>query len=213
MWIPSFQASSLNSRLVANFTKTAQNNVNSLTATKKSLAPQFSQSETVKNHTALSTEEVRVDMAEMKVVDRPVTLITNVGSCVAICIHDSINKCGGLAHIMLPTSKVSRNKSFPLKYADTAVPALTEALRKMGKNKNGGLSAKMAGGANMFPNIKSTTLNIGKNNVEAVRQALAMEGIRLLAEDVGGNHGRRVSFNVTDGSVHIRNGRREIKTI
>jgi len=55
-------------------------------------------------------------MAEMKVGDRPVKLVTNVGSCVAVCIYDSINKCGGLAHIMLPNSSVSRNKHFPLKF-------------------------------------------------------------------------------------------------
>jgi chemotaxis protein CheD len=164
------------------------------------------------DHPAPATEEVRVNMAEMKVEDRPVALVTNVGSCVAVCIYDSINRCGGLAHIMLPSSSVTRNKSFPLKYADTAVPALAEALRKLGKG-NAVLSAKMVGGANMFPNMRSITLNIGEKNVEAVRQALAAEGVMLLAEDVGGNCGRRVAFNVADGSVSVRNGRREFKTI
>jgi chemotaxis protein CheD len=197
---------------VVNFTKMAQNSVNSPTATNKHLARQFSQSKVVQNHAAPPIEEVRVNMAEMKVEDRPVALVTNVGSCVAVCIHDSINKCGGLAHVMLPSSSVTRNKSFPLKYADTAVPALTEALRKMGKSSVA-LSAKIVGGANMFPNMKSITLNIGEKNVKAVRQALATEGVRLLAEDVGGNYGRRVSFNVVDGSVRVQNGKREFKII
>ena len=212
MQIPPFQPLSPINKSVVNFTKMAQNSVNSPTATKKHLAPQFSQSKVVQNHAAPPIEEVRVNMAEMKVEDRPVALVTNVGSCVAVCIHDSINKCGGLAHIMLPSSTVTRNKSFPLKYADTAVPALTGALRKLGKSSVA-LSAKMVGGANMFPNMRSVTLNVGEKNVEAVRQALVAEGVRLLAEDVGGNCGRRVSFNVVDGSVHVRNGRREVKII
>ncbi len=212
MWTPLFQRLFSINTLGANLTKIPQNSVNSPTATKKHFASQFSQSVVVQNHAATPIEEVRVNMADMKVEDRPVALVTNIGSCVAVCIHDAINKCGGLAHIMLPSSSVTHNKSFPLKYADTAVPALTEALRKMGKSSVA-LSAKMVGGANMFPNMRSITLNIGEKNIEAVRQALAAEGVRLLAEDVRGNYGRRVSFNVADGSVCVRNGNGEVKEI
>ena len=116
MLAPPFQLLSLNNRLVADLTKTAQNSVNSFTTTEKNRAPQFSQTESVQNRTAQPIEEVRVAMAEVKFEDMSVTLVTNVGSCVAVCIYDAMNKCGGLAHIMLPNSSVSRNKHFPLKF-------------------------------------------------------------------------------------------------
>jgi chemotaxis protein CheD len=151
-------------------------------------------------------------MADMKVERRPVSLVTNVGSCVAICIHDPINKCGGLAHIMLPNSKITRNNSIPSKYADTAIPALTNALQKSGKCSFG-LTAKIAGGANMFPKLSSTALNIGVKNVEAVKQSLAEMGIKLLAEDVLGTCGRRVVFKVTDGTVLVRNGNGDVNKL
>jgi chemotaxis protein CheD len=212
LWIPSFQLLSINNRLVTNFTKMAQNNVDSFTTPKKPCVPQVSQIDVVQKQADPHIEEVRVNMAEMKVEDRPVVLVTNVGSCIAICIHDQKNKCGGLAHIMLPTSRISNNDASPLKYADTAVPALTEALRKRGKRMCS-LSAKIAGGANMFPNMRASTLNIGKNNVDAVKEALEVEGIKLVAEDVRGNHGRRVIFNVIDGTVYVRSGKGEVKKI
>ena len=158
---------------------------------------------------ASPAEEVRVDMAEMRVEHRPVVLVTNVGSCVAICIHDPINKCGGLAHIMLPTSKITKNNNLPSKYADTAVPALTEGLQKIGKTSSY-LTAKIAGGANMFPNLKANSLNIGEKNVEAVKEALSEKGIKLLAEDVKGTYGRRVTFNIVTGSVGVRNGNGDV---
>ncbi|PVX25306.1 MAG: chemotaxis protein CheD [Candidatus Bathyarchaeum sp.] len=151
-------------------------------------------------------------MAEMRVENRPVVLVTNVGSCVAICIHDPINKCGGLAHIMLPTSKITKNQNLPSKYADTAVPALTESLQKIAKN-NSYLTAKIAGGANMFPNLKANSLNIGEKNVEAVKEALSEKGIKLLAEDVKGTYGRRVTFNIVTGSVGVRNGNGVVKEL
>ncbi len=71
-------------------------------------------------------EEVRVDMADMKVESKPVELLTSVGSCVAICLHDSIHKCGGLAHIMLPNSANGPLEPLPSKFAKTAAPALVK---------------------------------------------------------------------------------------
>jgi chemotaxis protein CheD len=70
-----------------------------------------------------------VDMAGMKVESKPVELVTSVGSCAAICLHDSTYKCGGLAHIMLPNSAVFPHEHLPYEFADTAVPALAKALR------------------------------------------------------------------------------------
>lgn len=198
--------------LGTNLPKLPENRTGSPKAANTHLVPPFSASLLVQNHASARTEEVRVDMADMKVESRQVALVTNVGSCVAICIYDKVNRCGGLAHIMLPTSNLSRNKSLPSKYADTAVPALTEAIQKMGKN-GFGLTAKIAGGANMFPNLKSDALNIGVKNVEAVKNALATKGIKLLAEDVMGTCGRRVTFNVVDGSVFVQNGNGKVKKI
>ncbi len=157
----------------------------------------------LRNQTELAVEEVRVDMAGMKVESKPVELVTSVGSCVAICIHDPTNRCGGLAHIMLPDSAISPQELLPPKFANTAVPALVHALKRVGANENR-LTAKIAGGANMFPSLKNNTLNIGQRNVEAVKERLAAHKIRLLAEDVGGACGRRISFNVATNTVIVR---------
>ena len=64
-------------------------------------------------------------MADMKVESKPVELLTSVGSCVAIGLHDSVHKCGGLAHVMLPNSAIGPQGPLPPKFADTAVPALS----------------------------------------------------------------------------------------
>jgi chemotaxis protein CheD len=157
-------------------------------------------------------EEVRVDMAGMKVESKPVELVTSVGSCVAICLHDTTNKCGGLAHIMLPNSTVFPHELLPYKFADTAVPALVKAIRRLNV-KEVPLFAKIAGGANMFPNMRSDTLSIGEKNIEAVKSALAANKVRLLGEDVGGSSGRRISFNVITGVATVRRFQGEIKTL
>ncbi len=151
--------------------------------------------------TTTKLEEVRVNMAEMKAEHKPVELVTSVGSCVAICLHDSVNMCGGLAHIMLPRSAIAPQEPLPAKFADTAVPALAKAVRKL-SGRDARLSAKIAGGANMFPNMNA--LNIGIKNIDAVKAALADHKIRLIAEDVGGSHGRRITFDVGTGIATVK---------
>ncbi len=176
----------------------------------------YQQIETIRidtdTHTYPQVEEVRVDMAGMKVESKPVELLTSVGSCVAICVYDSIHRCGGLAHIMLPRSSFGPQEPLPSKYADTAVPALAKTIRKITKTQTR-LSAKIAGGANMFQNSDANRLNIGTKNVNAVKAALTQNKIRLVGEDVGGCHGRRVSFNIASGITLVRLHSGEIKKL
>jgi chemotaxis protein CheD len=159
-----------------------------------------------------TTKELRVAMAEMKVESKPIELVTSVGSCVALCLHDSTNKCGGLAHIMLPNSAIAPQDSLPCKFADTAVPALAKAVRKI-SGKNACLSAKIAGGANIFSTLNNNGSPVGVKNVEAVKAALSANGIRLVSEDVGGSSGRRISFNIGNGAVTIRRSNGEINKL
>lgn len=157
-------------------------------------------------------KEVRVAMAEMKIESKPIELVTSVGSCVAICLYDSTNRCGGLAHIMLPNSAIAPQDSLPCKFADTAVPALAKAVQK-NSGKEACLSAKIAGGANIFSNLNNNGPTIGMKNVDAVKAALSANKIRLVAEDVGGAYGRRVAFNIGTGIATIRVSNGEIKQL
>jgi chemotaxis protein CheD len=157
-------------------------------------------------------KEVRVAMAEMKVESKPIELVTSVGSCVALCLYDSTNRCGGLAHIMLPNSAIAPQEFLPCKFADTAVPALAKAVRKI-SGKEACLSAKIAGGANIFSDLNNNGPTIGVKNIDAVKAALSANKIKLVAEDVGGLYGRRITFNIENGVATIRLSNGEIKKL
>gem|GEM_PF-42359 len=152
--------------------------------------------------THLPLQEVRVAMAEIKVEKRPIKLVTNVGSCVALCLYDPIHRCGGLAHIMLPTAMRKLQDYVPGKFADTAVPALAEAVRRL-SGKEAFLSAKIAGGACILPHLSNNNQHMGEKNVDAVKAALKAHRIKIVAEDIGGSYGRRVEFNIGNGAVTI----------
>jgi chemotaxis protein CheD len=147
-------------------------------------------------------EEIYVDMAEMKVESKPVEFVSCVGSCIALCMHDASARNGGLAHVMLPQASLSPSDNLPGKFADTAVPALIKAMKRLRPDCS--LTAKIAGGANMFSNIKNQSIAVGTKNIEAIKTALSASRIPLVGEDVAGTQGRKVMFNTATGTVTVR---------
>jgi chemotaxis protein CheD len=105
---------------------------------------------------------------------------------------------------------MARDRSNRAKFPSAAVPLLLAAMKGLGVN--GGVSARLVGGASMFASLLPTGgVNIGERNVAASRAALAAAGVPLLAEDVGGDYGRSVYFHLVDGRIEVhslRAGRR-----
>ena len=108
-----------------------------------------------------------------------------LGSCIGLALVDRGSNVAGLAHVVLPESQ---GKTEPkAKFADLAVPDLIARVVAAGGVRRR-LEAVLIGGARMF--AVGASLDIGTRNAEAVRAALAAEGIRIQAEEVGGNRGR-----------------------
>lgn len=145
-----------------------------------------------------------VGMADYKVGKSPDRLVTaGLGSCIGVCVYDLSSQIGGMAHIMLPSSKENM-KGNPAKYADSCMELLLEELYKMGVAKRN-LKAKMAGGAQMFSfGGKSPLLKIGERNAEAVERELKKAGIPLVAADVGGTFGRTINFDIKTGDLYVK---------
>ncbi|MBS4024788.1 MAG: chemotaxis protein CheD [Clostridia bacterium] len=151
------------------------------------------------------SQVIKVGMADLKASKEPINLITSgLGSCVGICIFDANSKIGGLAHIMLPSSKGVRQSDNKAKFADTAVNVLIADMIKLGA-KRGKMTAKIAGGSQMF-NFKGTSdvMRIGERNIEASKQALMEANIPILSEDCGGNFGRTIILDTKSGNLLIR---------
>jgi len=142
-------------------------------------------------------QRISVGIADMKISQREGELITYaLGSCIGICLYDPRLKLAALVHIMLPINMEAGRKN-PLKYADTGIRETLKALELKGAARSR-LVAKIAGGAKMFE-VSGSLGNIGQRNIESVRLVLRREGIRILAEDVGGTVARTLSFDPATG--------------
>ena len=148
--------------------------------------------------------EIRVKVADYAVARDDTTIATiGLGSCIAIALYDSVNRIGGLAHILLPSISLSRDASNAAKFPETAVPMMLREMRKLGAN--GRITAKIAGGSSMFGSLlPGGGINMGERNIVATREALAANGVTLTAEDVGGDYGRSIYFDLSDGKVVVK---------
>nr|WP_319488388.1 chemotaxis protein CheD [uncultured Caproiciproducens sp.] len=154
-----------------------------------------------------------IGISDMKVVRCADSLVTYaLGSCVGICLYDSVIKVGGLGHIMLPTFPVNNPKENPFRFADTCIPEMILQMEKLGCSRRR-IVAKIAGGAKMFEVADDSSFgNIGQRNVAEVKNTLSKLQIRIYAEDTGLNYGRTVYFYTDDGRMVVKSFSNGIKT-
>ena len=152
----------------------------------------------------MANDKIVVGIADMKMAKASGMLITYaLGSCIGICFYDSRIRLAALLHIMLPLNMETTRRA-PLKYADTGIRATLQQMETQGASRSR-ITAKIAGGAKMFEVSGSGDLgNIGQRNIDSVHRVLRTEGIRLVAEDVGGKVARTMLFDVASGQCCIR---------
>jgi len=138
-------------------------------------------------------------------IDRAPTILKayGLGSCVAVAIHDPESKVGGLGHMLLPKRPGKNPPDSQGKYVDAGICQMVDQLVLIGANRQG-LVAKIAGGANMFETTYQTLINsIGARNAKSARETLEQLAIPLVGEEVGGNRGRSVEFDLASGIMLV----------
>ncbi len=126
-----------------------------------------------------------------------------LGSCLGLSLYDPVARVGGLIHCMLPLSKIDKAKAAatPAMFVDTGVPALLEALFKMGARREN-LIAKAAGAAKVLQQVDH--FKVGERNHTVLRKVLWKNSILIAHEDVGGTVARTMYLHMVTGLTVIK---------
>jgi len=147
-------------------------------------------------------EGLLVKMADIGVLQHQGVLRTLLGSCIGVALYERKLKLSGLAHVVMPDSQ-GRDHSLG-KYADTAIPETIRQMAALARGAKLSLTAKIAGGANMFSHVSPNNINtIGEQNIVAVEKALSQGQIPILGRHLGGTFGRRMIVDVETGMIQI----------
>jgi len=131
----------------------------------------------------------------------PRAISTVLGSCVAVCLWDLEQGIGGMNHYLLPDWADAADTS--ARFGNVALERLLDQLVRLGARLSQ-LRAKVFGGASVLASARPGAEPLGAQNVRLARNLLGFAGIPIVAEDTGGEHGRRLVFHTADGQAWIK---------
>lgn len=150
-----------------------------------------------------------IEPGEFYVTNQNEVISTLLGSCVAACLWDPVNKVIGMNHFLLASDqcfpKGSLFNSEAGRYGVHAMKLLIDLMVQRGAQKEN-IQAKAFGGANVL-NMQNTSerfMAIGEANARFIKAFLASENIPLGSSHLGGKSGRIINFHAQDYAVYMK---------
>lgn len=130
------------------------------------------------------------------------TYSTVLGSCISACIRDRVARVGGMNHFLLAAQSGSARDLYgaSARYGAFAMEQLINKVLSRGTGKKANLEVKVFGGGK----INSVLDDVGRKNIEFVRQFLLDEGYSVTSADLGGAYARRVLFKPYSGRAFVK---------
>lgn len=155
------------------------------------------------------TRRIIIDPGEYYASRQPEVISTLLGSCVAACLYDPVNRVFGMNHFLLAYRHHSQLQpiieSEESRYGIYAMEILINQMMKLGANRLN-LQAKCFGGGNVL-RLREDAANkatVGDVNVLFIKEFLKKENIPIIGACLGGTIGRNVHFVGSDFSVFIK---------
>jgi chemotaxis protein CheD len=135
---------------------------------------------------------------ELYVTSEDIVITTVLGSCVSACLRDTARGIGGINHFMLPNALRGDNAG-SARYGVYALECLAnKVLGSRGTREH--LECKVFGGGRVIDGSG----DIGRGNIELVREFLAAERIPISIEDVGDSYARRIRYWPRTGRAQVQ---------
>lgn len=152
---------------------------------------------------------VIINPGESYVTKKDEIISTLLGSCVAACLYDPVNRVIGMNHFLLAQQHSAHNAALLAseggRYGIHAMELLINQMIKQGAQRLH-LKAKAFGGGDVLKlgNELRGGQSIGAVNCEFIKTFLRTEHIPLVASGLGGHIGRNIFFLASDFSVYVK---------
>ncbi len=146
---------------------------------------------------------------EMHFTEQPALVITVLGSCLSVTMHDKHRGIGGICHGLLPAcarkGRCLGNCLDGFRYVDCSIEHMIRLFCRAGARKSE-IEVKCFGGADMFSRKidKPGVVSVGRQNIVAAQAILKREGLKIVKQDVGGLRGRKIYFYTDTGEVLLK---------
>ena len=149
---------------------------------------------------------VKIMPGEFYVTRSNEIIATVLGSCISVCIRDPGLGIGGMNHFMLPENKSSGDDAWKYnqvdkaaRYGSDAMEHLVNEILKYGGRKTK-FEIKICGGGRIMTNMN----DIGRKNIDFIKNYLATEGYTAVSEDLGEIYPRKVRYFPKTGKLQVK---------
>lgn len=143
---------------------------------------------------------------EYYVTTKPEAIFTVLGSCISACIRDPVFGIGGMNHFMLPASRDGNLGTWKdagvgaaTRFGNFAMEKLVNDILKVGGARQR-LEVKIFGGGRILAKMT----DVGRYNIDFVRDYLHMEGFKVVSEDTGDVFPRKVMYFPATGRALVK---------
>jgi len=163
----------------------------------------------------LKSNIMTIFAGELYISNKKEVISTVLGSCISVCMYDTVKGIGGMNHFMLPESTLSEGVYYTrkglnkeeltensMRYGITAMEILIGEMQKKGAERRN-LRAKIFGGGNVISRNRNRA-SVGDKNIGFARAYLKTEGIKIESENVGSSYGRKIFFLTGKNTVFVK---------
>src|SRR3990172_336823 len=147
--------------------------------------------------------------AEIYFSDEPASVLTVLGSCLAVTMFHRPLGIGSICHGLLPrcTQRTSCRERCreEARYVECSIEQMVKRFTRIGALLRE-IEVKIFGGADMFAARPDSNgpVTVGKQNIATAMRIIKKEGLRIVSSDVGGVQGRKKFFNTRSGEVLLK---------
>ena len=146
-------------------------------------------------------EQVYLHPGQTYVTTDAAVVTTILGSCVAVCLWEPVARVAAINHFLLARNPMRGTED--ARYGDTAMELLLTSALQRGAWA-GRLVAKIFGGASVVPGFSSAARSIGAQNHDVALRTLEQYGVEVVADQTGGQRGRKLIFDTADGAAWVK---------
>ncbi|AXE32681.1 chemotaxis protein CheD [Chromobacterium phragmitis] len=149
-------------------------------------------------------EAVFLHPGEWHFGDSQTRIRTLLGSCVSITLWHPQARVGGMCHYLLAQRPPHRGEALSGRYGDEAMLLLLREILATGLPLQE-FQARLIGGASMLlSRERKLSHDVPARNIQQARALVKQLGLKLQAEDLGGNSPRLVLFDIASGHVWVK---------
>ncbi len=145
---------------------------------------------------AAAIAEETIWAGDIFVSEKQVRITTVLGSCVAVCLFDSLRCFGGMNHYLLPSPGNNG------RHGEWSIQELYQRMLALGSRPRN-LQAKVFGGGSPLA-LANDIAAVGAANARIAFDTLKSLRVAITGESVGGNAGMRLYFENWSGLALVR---------